>query len=172
MEYLDTSKRSLVGNLSLALCLTLSGAYQPWVIKYLGDWKTFNWIMFSQIGLVFFAPLILPESARWLMLRGKVDRMVRTLKWIAKLNNKKVNQLDIHQLIMNIYKHFKLSDTFEEDIERLCQKQKKIVESKSVYQKGKAVVSYLVILGHPQAIKIFFGRSECVKLPFYPCYFG
>ena len=33
MEYVDSSKRTLVGNLGLALFLTLSGVYQPWVIK-------------------------------------------------------------------------------------------------------------------------------------------
>jgi len=90
MEYVDTSKRTLVGNLGLALCLTLSGMYQPWTMKYLGDWKVFNWIMFSQIGLVVFAPLVLPESARWLMVKGRDEKLINILKQIAKLNKKKV----------------------------------------------------------------------------------
>ena len=34
LEYVDSSKRTLVGNLGLALFLTLSGVYQPWAIKY------------------------------------------------------------------------------------------------------------------------------------------
>ena len=33
MEYVDNSKRTLVGNLGLALFLTLSGVYQPWAMK-------------------------------------------------------------------------------------------------------------------------------------------
>ena len=33
MEYVDSSKRTLVGNLGLALFLTLSGVYQPWAMK-------------------------------------------------------------------------------------------------------------------------------------------
>ena len=33
MEYVEGSKRTLVGNLGLATCLTLSGVYQPWVMK-------------------------------------------------------------------------------------------------------------------------------------------
>ena len=90
MEYVETSKRTLVGNLGLALFLTLSGLYQPWAIKYLGDWRLFNWIMFSQMGLVFLAPFILPESSRWLMVQGKVDRLLKTLRWVAKLNKRKV----------------------------------------------------------------------------------
>jgi len=88
MEYVDTSKRTLVGNIGLAVCLTLSGMYQPWAMKYLGDWRLFNWTMFSQIGLVVFAPLILPESARWLMVKGRDEKLLSILKRIAKLNKK------------------------------------------------------------------------------------
>ena len=34
MEYVDSSKRTLVGNIGLAICLTLSGVYQPMAMKY------------------------------------------------------------------------------------------------------------------------------------------
>ena len=34
MEYVETSKRTLVGNIGLALCLTISGMYQPWLLRY------------------------------------------------------------------------------------------------------------------------------------------
>jgi MFS family permease len=33
IEYVEKSKRTLVGNLGLAVCLTLSGVYQPWLVK-------------------------------------------------------------------------------------------------------------------------------------------
>ena len=33
IEYVGKDKRTLVGNLGLAVCLTLSGIYQPWLIK-------------------------------------------------------------------------------------------------------------------------------------------
>ena len=36
LEYVDKDKRTLVGNLGLALFLTLSGVYQPWAMKYAG----------------------------------------------------------------------------------------------------------------------------------------
>jgi len=115
MEYVDTSKRTLVGNIGLAICLTLSGMYQPWTMKYLGDWKVFNWIMFSQIGLVVFAPLILPESARWLMVKGRDEKLLSILKRIAKLNQKQ------------------LPEKFTDDVRLLCKKQKEIIDSKPSY---------------------------------------
>ena len=49
LEYVDISKRTLVGNLGLALFLTLSGVYQPWAVQALGHWRTFNWAIFGQV---------------------------------------------------------------------------------------------------------------------------
>ena len=64
IEYVEESKRTLVGNIGLALALTMSGVYQPWLVKALGDWKIFNWILFAQMALVIFTPVIMPESCR------------------------------------------------------------------------------------------------------------
>ena len=64
IEYVEESKRTLVGNIGLALALTLSGVYQPWLVKALGDWKIFNWILFAQMALVVFTPVTMPESCR------------------------------------------------------------------------------------------------------------
>ena len=62
---MEESKRTLVGNIGLALALTVSGVYQPWLVKALGDWKVFNWILFAQMVLVIATPLIMPESCRY-----------------------------------------------------------------------------------------------------------
>ena len=50
IEYVEESKRTLVRNIGLALALTMSGVYQPWLVKALGDWKIFNWIHFRADG--------------------------------------------------------------------------------------------------------------------------
>jgi len=65
VEYVGKTKRTLVGNLGLAICLTLSGCYQPWLAKWLSDWRLFNWLLFSQLGLVVFLPIVMPESCRF-----------------------------------------------------------------------------------------------------------
>ena len=67
IEYVEESKRTLVGNIGLALALTVSGVYQPWLVKALGDWKVFNWLLFAQMALVVATPLIMPESCRFLL---------------------------------------------------------------------------------------------------------
>ena len=65
IEYVEESKRTLVGNIGLALALTVSGVYQPWLVKALGDWKVFNWLLFAQMALVIATPLVMPESCRF-----------------------------------------------------------------------------------------------------------
>ena len=34
----------------------------------------FNWVVFGQIGLIVFAPWVIPESARWLMVKGETTK--------------------------------------------------------------------------------------------------
>ena len=33
-------------------------------LRYLVDWRIFNWILFGQMGLVVLTPLAMPESCR------------------------------------------------------------------------------------------------------------
>ena len=106
IEYVEESKRTLVGNIGLALALTVSGVYQPWLVKALGDWKVFNWLLFAQMALVIATPLVMPESCRffvgsflarmlkelfrWLMSMGEGEKTVKIMKRIAKMNGKEV----------------------------------------------------------------------------------
>ena len=103
---MEESKRTLVGNIGLALALTVSGVCQPWLVKALGDWKVFNWLLFAQMALVIATPLVMPESCRffvgsflarmlkelfrWLMSMGEGEKTVKIMKRIAKMNGKEV----------------------------------------------------------------------------------
>lgn len=92
LEYVDESKRTFVGNIGLALFLTVSGVYQPWLIKALGDWRVFNWILFGQFVTIVAVPFIMPESGRWLLSKGKIVRAERILRRIAKINKEEVSE--------------------------------------------------------------------------------
>ena len=117
-------KRTLVGNIGLAISLTVSGVYQPWLAKYLGHWKTFNWAIFSQMMIIFLVPFLLPESCRWLMSKGRAEKTINILKKIAKTNKKEV------------------PDEVYESVKRLCEEQKK-KKYKSIYK------SYSIIFNYP-----------------------
>ena len=62
LEYVAVDKRTLVGNLGMAVAFTLSGVYQPWLAKYLGHWKIFNWVIFAQMITIFLVPFLLPAG--------------------------------------------------------------------------------------------------------------
>ena len=106
LEYVAIDKRTLVGNIGLATALTLSGVYQPWLVKYLGHWKPFNWAIFSQMIAIFAIPFLLPESCRWLISQGEKEKTLKILRKIAGTNKKDV-PAEVYQ-----------------SVERLCQDQK------------------------------------------------
>ena len=56
LEFVSIEKRSLVGNLSLAIALTVGGVYQPWLLKLVGDWKFFLVALYIQCAAVFVLP--------------------------------------------------------------------------------------------------------------------
>jgi len=114
IEYVEDSKRVVVGNLGLAFCLTLSGALQPPLIRALGDWRLFNWLIFSQMLFVVVLPIFIPESCRWLMSRGEGERSVAIMKRIAKMNKKEV------------------PDRVYSSVLKLCEKKKKEAEMDSL----------------------------------------
>ena len=79
--------------------------------RALGDWRLFNWLIFSQMLFVIVVPIFMPESCRWakgpvirlrvsfewysyrhrwLMSRGEGKRSVTIMKRIAKMNKKEV----------------------------------------------------------------------------------
>ena len=107
LEYVAIDKRTLVGNIGLATALTLSGVHQPWLVKYLGHWKPFNWAIFSQMITIFAIPFLLPESCRWLLSKGEKEKTIRILRRIARTNKKEVPE-EVYQ-----------------SVEKLCEEQNK-----------------------------------------------
>lgn len=91
MEYVGPEKRTFVGNVPLAIFLTLGAATLPWIAYALADWRLFSIVTSAPIALVVVAWWIVPESARWLLLRGRVERTVEILKHCAKVNGKTVD---------------------------------------------------------------------------------
>ena len=101
IEYVSKEKRALVGNLSLAIAMSLGGCIQPWILKAVGDWKIFHHILFCQTALIFVDPWFVKESPRWLITKGRIDEAMNIVQEIAKTNDKDVNP--------TIFNRFKVS---------------------------------------------------------------
>lgn len=91
LEYVGPKWRTFVANMSIALFFTTASCALPWIAYYLADWKLFAIITSAPLVLAIFTPLLVPESARWLVSQGKVDKAIGILKKFEKINNKTID---------------------------------------------------------------------------------
>jgi hypothetical protein len=111
MEYVGPEKRTIVGNVPLAIFLTLGASSLPWIAYALADWRLFSIITSAPIAVIVAAWWLVPESARWLVLKGKTDKTMETLRKCARINNKTVDP--------SIYEEFQVCITFSSPLYNL-----------------------------------------------------
>ncbi|XP_013163458.1 PREDICTED: solute carrier family 22 member 3-like [Papilio xuthus] len=92
LEYVGTRYRTLVANMSIALYFGGGCLLLPWLALWISDWRYFVLATSLPMLLAVFTPLIVPESARWLVSKGKVDDAVKLLKRFERLNQTKIPQ--------------------------------------------------------------------------------
>eukprot|EP00094_Tigriopus_californicus_P000701 TCALIF_00679-PA protein Name:"Similar to Slc22a21 Solute carrier family 22 member 21 (Mus musculus)" AED:0.35 eAED:0.35 QI:0/0.87/0.55/0.88/0.87/0.77/9/0/461 len=90
MECVSCDKRALIGNLALAVGMTVAGCYEPWVLYYLQDWKILNLILYAQVTVLMISPWFVFESIRWLASQGRIDEAYETLLKIVKVNGREI----------------------------------------------------------------------------------
>ncbi|XP_059098093.1 solute carrier family 22 member 1-like [Tigriopus californicus] len=101
LECVAANKRALIGNLALALGMTVAGCFEPWALYFLKDWKILNTILYAQVVVIMLAPWFVFESIRWLASQGRIDDAFETLLKIGKVNEKEVHP-DLKPVIMKI----------------------------------------------------------------------
>lgn len=57
LELTSIEKRSWIGNVSLAIGVSVGGGYNAFLIRYLGDWVSHNLATYGQTLYVVFLPL-------------------------------------------------------------------------------------------------------------------
>ncbi|XP_059610037.1 organic cation transporter protein-like [Phlebotomus argentipes] len=86
LEYVGPKWRTFVANMSIAIFFTIGSCSLPWIAYYLADWKMFTIVTSAPLGLAILTPLIVPESARWLVSQGKIDKAIKILRKFEKIN--------------------------------------------------------------------------------------
>ncbi|KAK3733483.1 hypothetical protein QZH41_019394, partial [Actinostola sp. cb2023] len=93
LEYVGPRHRSAVGFgvwfawvFALALLALLA-----WLIP---NWRTLS-IVTSAPGILFFLWWLIPESLRWMIIRGKAEEARKTLKTVARINGKFLSDDDL-----------------------------------------------------------------------------
>jgi len=103
LEYVGPEKRTMVANVPLAVFLTFGAVTLPWIACAIGNWRTYSIVTSAPLALIVIAWWIVPESARWMVLRGKIEETIETLKHCAKVNGRNVSE--------NVYEEFKSATT-------------------------------------------------------------
>ncbi|XP_071451670.1 solute carrier family 22 member 21-like isoform X2 [Hetaerina americana] len=93
VEYVKPNKRSLVANLPIALFLTSGLAILPWLGYAFWDWRTLGYVICIPSAFIcLVGPCFIPESGRWLLSKGKVEKAEKILRQCAKMNKRQVDE--------------------------------------------------------------------------------
>ncbi|XP_037963798.2 solute carrier family 22 member 3 isoform X1 [Plutella xylostella] len=90
MEYVGTTHRTWVANLSIAMFFGGGCVLLPFMALWISNWRTLSIVMSIPSLLVLLAPFTIPESTRWYVSRGKVEKAVKMLHRFEKVNKTKI----------------------------------------------------------------------------------
>ncbi|XP_012276481.1 organic cation transporter protein [Orussus abietinus] len=99
LEYVGPKWRTFVANMSIALFFTFAACILPWIAYFLADWRMTCIATSVPLVLAIATPWMVPESARWLVSQGQVDKAIGILRKFERINGTKVPE--------NVYKEFK-----------------------------------------------------------------
>lgn len=105
LEYVAPRYRTMIANLSFAVFFTIGVTALPWIALLCGHWKVISLVTSIPLILALLAPLVLPESPRWLICRGRLEKVIGNVKTIAKTNKKKVPEKLIEQFKISCEKN-------------------------------------------------------------------
>lgn len=100
LEYVGPKWRTFVANMSIAIFFTFATCILPWIAYYLADWRMTCIVTSVPLVLAVATPWLIPESARWLVSQGQIDRAIKILGKFERINGTKVPD--------DIYKRFRV----------------------------------------------------------------
>lgn len=92
IEYVGPKYRTLVANMSFGLYFAAASSLLPWIAYWISNWRILSMVTACPMVVAFIGPWIVPESARWYITSGRVDKAIEMLKNFAKVNGKEVKQ--------------------------------------------------------------------------------
>ncbi|XP_011169083.1 carcinine transporter [Solenopsis invicta] len=92
IEYVGPKYRTLVANMSFGIYFAAAAGLLPWIAYWIADWRILSVATAFPMIVAFLGPWLVPESARWYIMSGNVDKAIIMLKKFAKVNGKEVKQ--------------------------------------------------------------------------------
>lgn len=96
-----TPKYRVLSNTTLSVAYPIGEMLVGLTAMFVHDYRILIRIMFSPGIFVILLFFLLPESVRWLLVTGRIDRAISTLKRIAKVNRRPLSAKSIELLKMN-----------------------------------------------------------------------
>ncbi|XP_054258921.1 organic cation transporter protein isoform X2 [Macrosteles quadrilineatus] len=90
LEYVGPKWRTFVANMSIAIFFTLATCILPWLSLWVADWRWLCVATSFPLAIGLMSPFFVPESARWLVSQGKIDKAIKILKKFERINKSKV----------------------------------------------------------------------------------
>ncbi|XP_066602022.1 carcinine transporter-like [Prorops nasuta] len=90
IEYVGPKYRTLVANMSFGIYFAAAASLLPWIAYWIADWRILAVVTAVPLVTAFLGPWIVPESARWYLTVGKVEKALEMLKKFEKVNKKEV----------------------------------------------------------------------------------
>ncbi|CAL8106518.1 unnamed protein product [Orchesella dallaii] len=92
LEFCGPTYRTLVANLSIAIFYTLGTILLPLLATTISNWRIYALVISLPMLLALLALFFVPESARWLLSKGRAKEATTILRSFAKVNRKKVDE--------------------------------------------------------------------------------
>lgn len=86
--------------MSIAIFFTFASCVLPWIAYFLADWRLTCLATSVPLILAIVSPWLIPESARWLVSQGRIDKAIGILRKFERINGTKVPD--------DIYKQFQV----------------------------------------------------------------
>ncbi|GLV32144.1 uncharacterized protein CBL_11898 [Carabus blaptoides fortunei] len=91
LEYVGPKWRTFVANMSIAIFFTFATCILPWMAWYIADWRILSIVTSAPLIIAILAPWALPESARWLVSQGQIEKAVVICKKFERINKMNVD---------------------------------------------------------------------------------
>ncbi|ERL86156.1 hypothetical protein D910_03569 [Dendroctonus ponderosae] len=98
MEYLRPSMITFGLNICIGVFYSISCMSVPWVAVWVGNWKTLLIIVSGAHLTVLLFYLIVPESAQWLISKGRTEEAIVCFQRIARINGRTIKPKAIESL--------------------------------------------------------------------------
>lgn len=72
--------------MSIAIFFTIAACLLPWIALYLKSWQLLAIVTSAPLCLSLLTPWLIPESARWLVSQGKIEKAVKILRKFERIN--------------------------------------------------------------------------------------